>query len=230
MHAKAELQKHIDQLFEKAPRSRAAFDLQEELLCNSIERYNDLIAGGMSEEAAFNAVVGSIGDVEELIRALPGEGLRMDSGFDDDRRFLEKRARVKAIAVGLYIMAAVVFFICAFIAQVFWTPALIVGLILMGLICITSTCMLVYQVYSAPRYVRRDDSVVEEFKAWKSDTRVNKTLMGAISAILWIIFVIAYFAISFLTKGWAYSWLIFLVGVCAQVVIVLVFKLKELRK
>ena len=48
------LREHIEELFKNAPQTRQAVEIKEEILQNTIDRYNDLKAEGKSDEAAYN--------------------------------------------------------------------------------------------------------------------------------------------------------------------------------
>ena len=61
------LKNYLDEVFKKAPKTRKALELKEELLSNSQDRYEDLIHGGTSAEDAYDMVVSSIGNVEERL-------------------------------------------------------------------------------------------------------------------------------------------------------------------
>ena len=73
MEARERIRQQLDELFALAPQNRAAWELQEELLANSMEKYQDLLADGMDEESAMQTVLAGIGNVDELIAALPGD-------------------------------------------------------------------------------------------------------------------------------------------------------------
>lgn len=66
------LQKRVDYLFKNAPDTKRAEELKEELMANLIDRYNDLTAGGKSEDEAIEITIEGIGDVNELIRSIGG--------------------------------------------------------------------------------------------------------------------------------------------------------------
>ena len=57
----------ITDLFEDAPESQEVQELQEEMISNAEEKYEDLIQRGFTEEQAYTMVMGSIGDIQELI-------------------------------------------------------------------------------------------------------------------------------------------------------------------
>ena len=60
----------IADLFENAPQSEEVIELQEEMISNAEEKYEDLIQRGFTEEQAYTMVMGSIGDVQELLAEL----------------------------------------------------------------------------------------------------------------------------------------------------------------
>ena len=107
-----ELKSYLDNIFEDAPKTRAAFDLKEELLSNAIERYNDLICTGVSKEDAFQNVIDSIGDVSELFTSFN------DASDDSMGRIdsqIMKLAKYKAIAIGMYIFGVGAFILSIYI-------------------------------------------------------------------------------------------------------------------
>ncbi|MBO7340535.1 MAG: DUF4097 family beta strand repeat protein, partial [Lachnospiraceae bacterium] len=57
----------ITDLFENAPESQEVQELQEEMISNAEEKYEELIQRGFTEEQAYTMVMGSIGDIQELI-------------------------------------------------------------------------------------------------------------------------------------------------------------------
>jgi hypothetical protein len=60
---------YVEDLLKDAPRTRRVVDLQEELLSGCLDKYADLTASGVDPEAAYDAVIAGIGDVDELIGA-----------------------------------------------------------------------------------------------------------------------------------------------------------------
>ncbi|MDE5950360.1 MAG: permease prefix domain 1-containing protein, partial [Acetatifactor sp.] len=99
----------MDQLFENAPVNRRTLELKEELIANAMEKYNDLTLRGYSEDEAFQLVVGSIGDVQQLFAEM---------GTDDDysqayylqwaKEAQEKKAALTAVSAGLFLLAGAV--------------------------------------------------------------------------------------------------------------------------
>lgn len=227
MNAREQIRKKLDELFLFAPQSKAAWELQEELFANCMEKYGDLCAGGMGEEAAINTVIAGIGNVDDLIASLPKENA-FEAIVQDEER--QRRALLKAVSIGLYIAAGAVFFLGIFIGDVLWEGAVTLGLVLAALICIIPTCMLVYDANKNPTYPKKDNTVVEEFKEWNSDSKKLKSVRNAVSSLLWTLTVLLYLGISFATFQWHITWIIFLISACIEAAINLFFKLVEMRK
>ena len=57
----------ISDLFENAPQTQEITELQEEMISNAEEKYEDLVQRGFTEEQAYTMVMGSIGDIQELL-------------------------------------------------------------------------------------------------------------------------------------------------------------------
>lgn len=225
---KDNLRNHLDLLFEDAPKTRRAFELKEELFTNSVERYDDLTGNGVSPEDAYKNVINSIGNVSELFKGL--EEMSSEEIKQEDEK-IKKLAIIKTTAVGLYIFSFAVFLWFALLRHPFAhrSDMSITGIIAMILIDIIPTCMLVFVSSAYPKHRRIDDTIVEEFKAWKSETQKIRSVKSATYLLLWTITLLLYFAVSFATMAWNISWVIFLVGICANAAIELVFRLKEMK-
>lgn len=222
------LKNHIEMLFENAPKTRKAFELKEELLTNTEERYQDLICNGVTSEDAIKNVINSIGDVSELFEGL--EDTSMDDKQEFDFRF-KKAVLMKTIAVGLYIFSIVVFITFASLDSMIYSNISFsnIGLILMLLIAIVPTCMLVYVSSMYPKYKKREDTLVEDFKEWNRDTYKTKSIKGSVLLVLWATTILVYFFVSYITFAWYATWIIFLAALCIHTIIELLFHLKEFK-
>ncbi|MDF2510297.1 MAG: hypothetical protein K0S04_163 [Herbinix sp.] len=223
------MKSHIEKLFESAPKTRKAFELKEELLVNSEERYQDLLTNGVNPEDAFKNVVSSIGNVSELFLGLEEMS---PEGREEQESRTRKIAVVKTAAAGLYILSVIVFITLTLVDGFTYSNVNItsLGLILMLLLAMIPTCMLVYISSMHPKYRRTEDTVVEEFKEWKSSTVKTKSVKSATICVAWTFIILIYFVVSFATFAWYASWIIFLAGACVHAILELVFRLKELRQ
>lgn len=218
------IRKHMDMLFETAPKTRKAMDLKEEMTRNANDKYDDLISEGYAGEEAYQNVISSIGDVSELFEELEERSLYTMT--EEERR---KKAVLTALSVGLYVFAGVVFFLFA------WANSFLgvrmdlstLGLVIAGAICIPPTCILVYVANLYPDYKKREDNFVEEYKERSSSSKRVRAIRGSVSTIIWMVTIILYFLISFTTYAWYITWVIFLMGGCAQAIATLVFSLRS---
>ncbi|MDF2505978.1 permease prefix domain 1-containing protein [Clostridium sp.] len=212
--------KKLDELFENAPETNRARELKEELLANLIDKYNDLIASGKAEEEAFNIAMSSIGDVDELIR-----GLKEKDVFDyaEIQKARKKSALILSVSIGLYIMSVVILILFSEVLQIDEN----ISVCIMLTIDAVATCLIIYNAVSRPKYLKADDTIVEEFKEWKSANNKEREILKSIKSILWMIVVVLYFILSFQFGSWAYSWVIFIIGAAVERIITLAFQLRK---
>ena len=205
------LRHYIDDLFANAPSTVRAVELKEELYQNLTDKYNDLIAEGKSEESAFNIAIASIGDVDSLISGLSGE---KKAASETDKK---RSALLIAIAIGLYILSPV--------------PIILLqnemGLMILLLFAAVATAMLIYNGVTRERYVKADDTMVEDFKEWKQNGKQKNKAVEAIIGSFWLIAVCVYIVVSFMTGAWHITWIIFLIAAAIASMIRGLFMLKQ---
>lgn len=217
--------RHMDMLFDAAPRTRKTLELKQEMTQNANDKYQDLLADGYSEEDAYQNVIGSIGDVSELF-----EDLEERTPYTMSEADRKKKAFITSISVGMYIFAGVVFFLCQWLDEMPGSEFMeygTLGLVLAAAICIVPTCLLVYVSNLYPNYKKEDDSMVEEYKEATSTGKREKAIIGAVSTIIWTLTFMLYFIISFVTFDWYITWVIFLMGGCAEAIAVLILNMKK---
>lgn len=213
-----ELRSYLEELFKDAPKTKAAYELKEELIANSTERYLDLLKDSVPEKEALNIVIHSIGDVNQLFAEVESPMVVNQP----DEAMIKKTALMKSIAIGMYILG-----VALAIGIDELTIGSGVGPILMLVMAGLATSLLVYTNMAYPKYKKMDDTMVEEFKEWKHNKGKNKAVRNSVYLIIWMVIVILYFLASFLTMAWHITWLLFLAGACAHAIAVLVFNLKE---
>jgi hypothetical protein len=217
---KENLRNYIDNLFAQAPNTPKVMELKEELLSNLAAKYDDLITQGRSEDDAYKIAVGGIGDVNELIKGLENDKIYNYARQESDRR---KSAMLVSIAVGLYIISIASVILCTMIPAV--GPE--AGAVVMFIIAAIATSLLVFSAMSRPKYRRSDNTIVEEFKEWKDTSSQNRQVYRSVVSAMWPLIVVIYLILSFVFGSWAYSWIIFLIGVALQHIIKLVFEMRK---
>jgi hypothetical protein len=203
----AKIRAYITRAFQDVPRTKKSMEMQEELISNLVEKFNDQLKLGKTEEEAYTIVIAGIGDLSELT-----EGLRerhVLSGPTPTER--KRHALLISIAVMTYILSPIVLII---FAENFHQE--ITGLALMFVLIAVATGLLVYNQASKPKYIREEDTMVEEFKEWKSARQKNKQVYEAFSSAFWLIVVAIYLYTSFTYMNWSYSWIIFIIAAAIQ--------------
>ncbi|MCH5265931.1 MAG: hypothetical protein J1F02_08520 [Lachnospiraceae bacterium] len=217
------LRAYMDHLFREVPESKKAVEVKEEILQNLVDKYHDLLAEGKTEEAAYNIAVASIGDVSELLESLKETGPAGSVEHPEYIRWKKSSAIRITIAVMLYIVSILPPIITAEILKSDDS----LGACGMFIIIAIATGILVYNHLSKPAYPKMDDTMMEDFKEWKSRSDSDRQALKAIKSALWSIIVVLYFVISFTTMAWYITWVIFLIGASAESIIKAVFDLKK---
>jgi hypothetical protein len=178
---------------------------------NLMDKYNDLINEGKSEESAYNIAVASIGDVDSLISGLSAE--KHSVGEKSKKR----SAILTSIAIALYILSPV--------------PVILLqsefGVMYLFLFVAVATGLLIYNGVTRERYVKTDDTMVEEFKEWKQNGKQKNKAIDAIVGSFWLIAVCVYMVVSFMTGAWHITWIIFLIAAAISSMIRGIFMLKQ---
>lgn len=213
------IRRYVEGLFEGTAPSRKAVELKEEMIQNLTEKYRDLLGEGKTPEAAYNIAIAGIGDVSGLIRDLRNESL--DPEKVDAQR--QKTAMLTAVAVMLYILSVIPVIILGAVAP----NVAVIGVVLMFVFIAAATGLLIYNHMSKPRYVKMEDTMVEDFRQWQSDSKDKKSLRSAVSSAVWSLIIALYFIISFISGAWYITWVIFIIGGAVQSILNIAFVVKK---
>ena len=223
------IRQHFNTIFAQAPKTRMALDLKQEMTQSAIDKYNDMVADGYSEEDAYQNVIDSIGDVTELFPEVEEKNL-----FALPEKDRKKKAMLTACAVGLYIFAGAIFLASGMLSEGFGFDEHIVmtyGFVLAIIICIPPTVMLVYAANMYPGYTKREkQDMVDQIKEVNHRTNREKAVLKTIRSLIWTIALIIYFTISISTFAWNITWIIFLIAACVQKIVQLIFELRTEEK
>ena len=209
------IEEYVDELFENAPNNKKTMEFKEELLANLLEKYNDLVESGMEREAAYNKVIGSIGNIDDLFE---DDAIKETKESSDKKKY----ARNIAIAVMMYILCPV----SVILSDVWGNETL--GIVIMFVLIACATGLIIYTNMSRPKYNKQDDTIVEEFKEWQSTKSSNYRAYKSIKSAITSITVVVYLLVSFLTFQWWITWVIFLIGGAVEKAVKAYFEMKEI--
>lgn len=194
------LTQYVDLLFAGAP---AAEEMKQEILQNTLDRYDDLVSQGKTEEAAYRLAIGGIGDINELLEA-PAEDEAVPAKEEPGQIH-----KLRATAIALYVACAIPLFLFGGMGSG------TVGLSLTVLLAAVATYLMILSRRSAPE--QRKEAPGKEKNPRKD--RLRKILSP--------IMLTTYFLVSFITGAWAITWLVFPIFGCAEGLILAIIDLKE---
>ena len=196
---------YVDLLFAGAA---DAEDIKQEILQNTLDRYDDLIFQGKSEEAAYRLAISGIGDINEIL-APTHDSVHQPQNPQQENSSMQNR-KTRAIAIAMYICSAV--------------PLFILGDLGYGSLGLCMTILLVGAATYLMLLTRKPgEQAPREKKPQDPRKKAISTLINTITVIL-------YFIISFTTQAWAITWLIFPISGCVEGLINAIYDLKEACK
>lgn len=206
---------YVNLLFEG---SENAADIRQEILQNTLDHYDDLIAQGKTPEAAYRLSISGIGDIHELLGGgtvptpppAPAPSKELSVPQRPEAQLWQKVLR--AIAIFLFIICPIPLFVLD------WLGMDTFGLCGTLAICGLATALLVIAGRSRPKEQREEREIPGTPKA---------KLRKSISSVLWALCLALYFLISFRTNDWHITWVIFPICGAAEGLIDAIMDLKE---
>ena len=187
-------------------------DMKQEILQNTLDRYEDLIAAGKVPEAAYRLAIAGIGDVSEILgttaEAVPVKAHSAAGAEDHDTA---KKKLLRAIAVGLYILAAL--------------PLIVLGDLGMDNLGLCGTLFIVAVATVLILLGAKKDPPEKEDHKEETQSELSKS----ITDLIWAVGLGAYLLLSFSTKAWHITWIIFLVLVALDSLVSAIIRNQEAK-
>lgn len=209
-----QLIQYVNLLFAGAPDSE---EIKQEILQNTLDRYDDLVSQGKTPEAAYRLAITGIGDINEILGSAPqtsGAAPAPVSPAASDHRDAKLRRRRTAAAVAFYILCPMPLIILGELGEG------VIGLLLMFLMIAAATAMLI---------MNAKDNDTPENPAPKKETTPQQELRKSVNGIIWAIGIAAYFILSNLTGAWYITWVIFPLVGSVQGLVRAIMDLKEVN-
>lgn len=188
-------------------------EIRQEILQNSLDRFDDLVAQGKAPEAAYRLTISGIGDINEILgqprsqdqntaTAVPSPSVPHSVEESESNTI----KLLRSIAIALYILCA--------IPVIFFEE---IGLCITLILVAVATGILVY-------IGKEDKQNADETNAVPKPVSKGRKLANN---IIWLGGLAVYFGVSFLTNGWYITWLIFPMLGCIKGIVRGIFDLKE---
>jgi len=204
-----QLIQYVDLLFAGA---KDCEDIKQEILQNTLDRYDDLIAEGKVPEAAYRLAITGIGDLSELLGTHPHHNAPPASTIADRKAKTSEDTPAKklgrAIAVGLYIICAL--------------PLIVLsefGLSTLGLCC----TLVIVAVATVLIILCKKEGDGDEEKPEKEESPLRRS----IRSLIWVVGLCVYFLLSFMTNAWYVTWLCFPIIGAVNGLVTAILDLKE---
>ena len=190
--------------------ARDCEDIKQEILQNTLDRYDDLIAEGKVPEAAYRLAITGIGDLSEILGSekqaekAPAGSIAKRNAKEEYDTTAKKLGR--AIAVGLYIICPLPLIVLSEFGFE------IIGLC--GLLTIVAVATVIIMLCA-----RKEPEKEEE--------QQQSPLRRSVNNLIWAVGLVVYFLLSFMTGAWFITWLCFpIIGAVKE----LVFAILDLKE
>lgn len=210
-----QLIQYVNLLFAGAPDTD---DIKQEILQNTLDRYDDLITQGKSPEAAYRLAISGIGDVNEILgnsssSVTPKETIR-EAIHEEAEQIRNKK--IRAVGIAMYILCAIPLIILSEFGYD------ILGLCLTLTLVATATYLMI---------ITKSNDVDEDDEKEEIVTKSPKSeLKKSIEKLIFAIGLVVYFAVSFSTGAWYITWVIFPMMACIEGLANAIIDLKEAKK
>lgn len=197
-------------------------EIKQEILFNTLDRYDDLIAQGKSPEAAYRLAMTGIGDIDEILsqeRPVNTQPQPQTEPFTYTEPVTqaapeekEKKLR-RAAAIAFYICCPVPLFILGDT----------IGLCLMLVLIAAATALLIMNG-------DKDEEVREErISNHNGRSESARSLIKTIKKFNSLISIIVFLVLGFVTGAWYITWIVFPLFSCINGLIAACIDLKEAK-
>ena len=173
-------------------------DIQQEILQNTLDRFDDLVSRGSTPENAYRQAIAGIGDVNAILGGeQPPEAEPDYNPLPEFEGTAPAVARMmRAVAIFLYIVSPVPLIL---LDSIGWDE---VGVcILLVIVAIATLLLLTFRD-------KKEKKATEEKKATQTSTS-NSGLEKSIKKLMRTVALVLFFLVSFATGAWVVTWLIF---------------------
>lgn len=219
-----QLIRYVDLLFAGAS---DADDIKQEILQNTLDRYDDLVAQGKASAAAYSLAIAGIGDISEILGNVQSAAEPVTPSVEPEKRFSpEKRFKpecrntpawkkaLRAVAVCLYIISIIPLIILSEFGMD------IIGLCGMLAIVAVATALII---------IAGGNGKTEKKQGETANQTPQQELRAAVKKAISTVGLVIYFIVSFTTQAWYITWLIFPIMAAVQGIVNACFDLKEVH-
>ena len=207
---------YVDLLFAGAP---GADDIKQEILQNTLDRFDDLVAQGKTPEAAYSLAISGIGDISEILGRPHTQAVHTAVSAEpaaEEKAVVPVWKKVlRAVSICLYILCPIPLVVLSEIGME--------TLGLCGLLAIVAVATALIIITGSNTPSEKDE------KTSTAPDSPQSELRKAIEKIITAVGLVVYFALSFLTQAWYITWLVFPIMAAVQGFVNACLDLKEAK-
>ncbi len=223
------LRTYVNLLFESVPNCDE--DMKQEILQNTLDRYDDLVSQGKTPETAYRIAITGIGDINELVTeetpsvptkttiSVPAKAATPAAPRREQEDTVLKQI-FRAFAIFFYIICPIPLLVLGNIGEVMGLDKNILSLI--GL-CITLILVAIATVLIILE--KKKQTAMGEVKS--ASVSKESPLRRKIRALIFIPCAALYLAVSFISGAWYITWLFFPLAGSVTGLIFAIMDLKE---
>lgn len=207
-----QLIQYVELLFAGAPDSN---EIKQEILQNTLDRYDDLVAQGKQPEAAYRLAISGIGDINEILGSTPEAHAAspvqsVQTAIHEEMHDVRKK-NMRAVAIALYICCVIPVIALGNLGNGG------LGVCLMFLMIAAATALLIMTGKD------EEDEETTTIRKYSPQQQLKNSFDKLISAITLAVYLI----ISFLSGAWHITWLMFPIAACVKGLINAIIDFKE---
>lgn len=193
-------------------------DIKQEILQNTLDRYDDLIAEGKVPEAAYRLAITGIGDINEILgtksQSAPVLHTPVSPAPEPADTDTPTKKLLRAIAIGLYILCPLPLIVLSEMGMD--------TLGLCGLLAIVAVATVLIILGA-----RKDPKEAEKERIQAEEEAKKYPLAKSISGLVWAVGLAVYFIISFATLAWHVTWVIFPILAAIEKLLITIIQNRE---
>lgn len=190
-------------------------DIKQEILQNTLDRYDDLIAEGKVPEAAYRLAISGIGDISEILGTQRiSHSVNAHIQEPEVKEEQQKQKKLRATAIALYVLCPIPLFLLSELG------AATIGLCGLLLMVAIATALIIMSSK------KENEEEKQEPSPMTPQQSLRKTIKNTINVASLVI----YLLLSFTTHAWYITWLVFPIEAAIWELTKAILDLKEAAK
>jgi len=183
-----------------------AEDMKQEILQNTLDRYDDLVAQGKAPAAAYSLAIGGIGDISEILNTSSTNAPQPQTYTQQTAPKISTPKREKPLWKKILTAVAVFLYIISVIPLAILSEMGLDTIGLCAMLSIVAVATVAIIIGSGSSGKKEED---EEENDDKLSMTPQKAFRKSVEKVISTVGLVVYFVISFATGAWHITWLVF---------------------